>query len=253
MWKTILRGFAIAVLIGGVVQAATLEDILAKNLAARGGADKLRAIQSIRIHGKAHMGEMEVPMVIMQKRPRNLRMELTIQNQTIVQAFDGKTAWWIMPLMNIMEPQEMPEAEAKRFKDQVDSDLDSPFLDYQKKGYKVELLGEDNLEGTPVYKVKLTRPNGRQLTYYLDKDSGIELKIETIQEQQGQTLTVETVLGDYQEVDGIVFPFSIQVSAGESMGMQMTVDRIEVNPELSDDLFRFKPPETKNAPPPQKN
>lgn len=228
--------------------AESLEDILAKNITTRGGEIKLKNIQTLRIKGKSTAGGMEFPIIIIQKRPNLVRMEVTVQNQTIVQAFDGKTAWWIVPFMNIFEPQEMPEKEAKQFRDQIETDIDSPFLDYKKKGYQIELLGEDKLEGTDVYKVKVTRASGRELTYYLDKGSGLELKVVVPQEQQGQSLAVETSLGDFQEVDGVLFPFSIQSSVNGKTAMQMVVESIEINQEIKDDFFQFKSPETPQTP-----
>ncbi len=240
--------WGVVLLLGAsMASAATLKEIIAKNLETRGGEAKLRAIQTLKITGKSSMGGMEVPMVMYQKRPNMIRMEITIQQQTIVQAYDGKTAWWIMPFMNIFEPQPMPEKEAKNFLDNTDLDIDSPFIDYEKKNYKLKLLGEDEYEGTPVYKIKLTRPNGREFIYYLDKETGIELRVTTEQVQKGQTITVQTVFGDYKEVDGILFPFSLQFGSSGQSGFQFTITDVQVNPKLDDSLFKL-PAKTPSKP-----
>src|SRR5215207_5327167 len=75
----------------------TADEIIAKNLEAKGGLDKLKAVQSMRITGKMMVGPgMEAPMIIEMARPHSVRMEFTIQGMTGIQAYDGKGGWSVM-------------------------------------------------------------------------------------------------------------------------------------------------------------
>src|SRR5579884_2911594 len=128
------------------LSAQTVDEIIAKNIQARGGADKLKSVQTIKATATMSMGGMEIPGVIIQKRPQMARMEFTVQGLTAVQAYDGKEAWQVMPFMGKKDPELMSADEAKETEE--DADIDGPLVDYKSKGHQVELLGKEKIEGT---------------------------------------------------------------------------------------------------------
>ena len=129
--RALLGGLAVAVLTAPAL-AQTVDEVIAKSLEARGGLDKLKAVRSIRMTGKMTMGPgMEAPVTIEMKRPRNARIEFTIQGSTGVQAYDGQQAWGISPLGS-QQPEPMPAEMAKELDDQAD--LDGPLVDYKEAG-----------------------------------------------------------------------------------------------------------------------
>ncbi len=231
--------FVMVTLLVSLSFSQTVDEIISKNLKSRGGIEKLRRIKTLMIKGKIVNQSMEMPFVLWTKKPNMVRTEITIQKNKMIQAYDGKNAWWVMPLLNINEPQPMPEDYAKQVKEQ--QDYDSPFLDYKKKGYKIEFLGKDNLEGTGVYKLKLTKKNGKEYIYYLDEASCIELKMEGTTVKDGKEIRGETIFGDYKEVDGIFFPFSMEMKSPSSQGgSQMIIEGIKINPSISDGFFKME-------------
>ena len=126
---------------------------------------------------------------------------------------------------------------------------DGLLIDYQQKGNRAELLGHDPVEGTDCYKIKLTLKDGDERYYYLDTDSFLEIKIETHSKVRGAVQYRDTMLGDYEQVDGIYFPFSIQsAESGTDDWRRLSVDKIELNLPLDDSLFAL--PATKAAPKP---
>jgi outer membrane lipoprotein-sorting protein len=242
----------VAGLAGAAVQAQTADELIAKNLQARGGKDKIKAVQSARMTGKMVMGQgMEAPFTLEMSRPNKMRMEFTIQGMTGVQAFDGKTGWSVMPFMGKKDPEAMSADEVKQAADQAD--MDGVLVDYKDKGHQVEYAGKEDVEGTPAYKLKVTKKNGDIANVYLDAESYLEIKQAGKTKMRGQEIEGETTFGDFKTVDGLVFPFSMEQKAkGMPVGMTMTISKIELNPTVEGSRFAMPAAEKKESPAPPK-
>jgi outer membrane lipoprotein-sorting protein len=238
----------VAALTGAAAQAQSADEIIAKNLQARGGKDKIKAVQSARISGKMVLGQgMEAPFTLEMSRPNKMRMEFTLQGMTGVQAFDGTTGWSVMPFMGKKDPEAMSADESKQAAEQAD--MDGVLVDYKEKGSQVEYAGKVDVEGTPAHKLKVTKKNGDVVNVYIDAEHYMEIKDEGKAKVRGQEIEGETVFGDFKTVDGLIFPFSIEQRAkGAPGGMTMAVDKVEVNPTV--DATRFNMPAAPAAPKP---
>jgi len=240
MKRKTFAGLLLAGLMGTAAWAQTADEIIAKNIEAKGGLEKLKAIQTMRITGKMMMGPgMEAPLIIESARPHKMRMEFTFQGMTGIQAYDGTTGWMVMPFMGKKDPEPMSADDLKQAEDQAD--IDGPLVDYKDKGNQVEYLGKDEVEGTPVFKLKVTKKNGDIQTLYLDADSYLEIKAEGKTKVRGQEIEGETTFGDYKEVDGLVIAHSIQskMKGGQGPGQTITFEKIEINPELPASRFEM--------------
>jgi outer membrane lipoprotein-sorting protein len=248
--KVLLGLLAGAVLTAPAAFAQTVDEIIAKSFEARGGLAKLKAVQSVRMTGKMTMGPgLEAPVTIEMKRPRNARMEFTIQGSTGVQAFDGKQAWGINP-MGSRQPEPIPAEMAKDIDEQAD--IDGPLVDYKAKGNTVELVGKEKVEGSDAYKLKLTRKDGDVEYWYFDAETYIPVKIEAKRTVRGSEIEGEVTLGDYKEAGGFLWPYSIQSGdKGRPEKQSLVIDKIEVNPAIDD--AQFKMPAAKQAEPPKKD
>ncbi|MEA2489354.1 MAG: hypothetical protein QOH21_1146, partial [Acidobacteriota bacterium] len=185
MRKRNLLILAATMLVSVALHAQTVDEILDKNAAARGGWDKLRALKSYRMTGKMTLGGgMEAPLTLVKSRPENVRMEFSVQGMTGVQAYDGSTGWMVMPFMGKKEPEAISGDMLKDLQEQAD--FDGPMVDYKKKGNKVELLGKEEIEGTPAYKLKLTTKAGDETVVFVDADSFLEIKMQAKRKMQGQ-------------------------------------------------------------------
>jgi outer membrane lipoprotein-sorting protein len=238
--KICLAILALAVLVP-CLSAQSVDEIIAKNVQARGGADKLKSVQSIKSTATMSLGPgMEAPGVLVQKRPAFARLEFTVQGLTAVQAYDGKNAWQIMPFMGKKDPELMSADEAKETEEMAD--LDGPLVDYKSKGHQVELLGKEKVEGTDAYKLKATLKNGDVQTIYIDADSFLEIKEETKRTVRGSEQVIESAIGDYKEVNGIIFPFAVESSVKGSQDKQkLTITKIELNVPTDDGIFKMPP------------
>lgn len=227
------------------VVAQTMDEVIAKNIEARGGLEKLKAVKSIRMTGKMMMGPgMEAPMSLEIKRPRSLRMEFTFQGMTGVQAYDGKSGWSISPFQGKKDPEPMSPDDVKDAEEEAD--IDGPLVDYKAKGHAVELVGKEKVEGSDAYKLKVTLKNGTVRHQYIDAESFLEIKTEAKRTVRGSEMEFESTIGDYKDVGGLLIPHSIQSGAkGRPEKQNIVVEKIELNPVLDD--ARFRMPEVPKA------
>ena len=225
----------------------TVDEVIAKANEARGGLEKMKAVQSVRMKGKMTMGPgLEAPITIEMKRPKNARMEFTIQGMTGVQAYDGQQAWGISP-MGSKQPEPMPAEMAKDLDNQAD--IDGPLVDYKTKGHQVELGGKEKIEGSDAWKLKVTLKSGDVQHVYLDADSYLEIRNESKRMIRGSEAELETTIGDYKEVGGLLWPHSIQSGAkGRPEKQSFAFETIEVNPAIDDSRFKMPAPKPAEAP-----
>lgn len=217
----------------------TIEQLIEKNLEAKGGREKLESVDSARVTGKMNMGGMEAPFLLEWRAPDRMRMEFTLQGMTMVQAFDGTTGWMLNPFMGKAEPEKMSPEDADMIKEQAD--FHGPLFNPEEKGYEVAYAGEDEVEGTPVYKVEVTKPSGETSYVYLDREYFLEIQAESKRTIRGQEMETTMAIGDYKEVDGLMIAHSLDstMSGGQGPGggFNMTIEAVELNPELADDRF----------------
>ncbi|HXZ39316.1 MAG TPA: hypothetical protein VEG68_01155 [Terriglobales bacterium] len=230
---------SLIVLLAPILPAQTVDEIIAKNIQARGGVDKIKAVQSVRSSGTMSLGPgIEAPGSLVQKRPNMARLEFTVQGLTAIQAYDGKDAWQIMPFTGKKDPELMSADEKKEMEE--DADIDGDLVDYASKGSKVELLGKDKVEGSDTYKLKVSLKNGDIKTIYLDADSFLEIKEETKRTVRGTEREIESALGDYKEVNGLMFPFAIESGLkGSEEKEKLTLSKIELNVPVDDSIFKM--------------
>ncbi len=227
--------------------AATLEEILAKNLAARGGEAKLREIKTLRLTGRIVFGgrgrSIEAPWGQVQKRPGSVRSETTLQGLTQISAYDGREGWTITPFQGRFDAEKASDDDARALAQQAE--LDGPLAGWRDKGHHVELLGTEDTDGTPAVKLRVTRPDGDLQYVYLDPDSYLEIRITTVHKVRGAEQILETDLGNYQQVAGVWFPFAIESGGrGGPRGSRITIERAEVNVATDDAWFKLPPPKT---------
>jgi outer membrane lipoprotein-sorting protein len=221
--------------------AETVEEIVAANLEAKGGEEAWMALETGRMTGTMRMGggaagALEMPFTVEFKKPLKIRLEFTMQGMTAVQAFDGETGWAVLPFLGKTEPEEIAEDQVKQLKNQAD--FEGVLVNYKEKGHTVELVGKEEIDGTPAYKLKVIRADGDVDILYLDEEYFVEFKMEATREVQGSEVVVSTVLGDYKEVDGLLFAHSMEMSFGGGEAQQViTIEKIELGVELPDDRF----------------
>ena len=241
--------FAILLVAGSLIAPAlnaqelkpfTVDALVAKNVEAKGGADALRAVRSLRLQGKmlVNHGQIEFAYVQTKKRPGEIRAEASIQGMTLVQAYDGTQGWKISPFGGRKDPEKISVDDAKSLVE--DAEIDGPLVDWQAKGSTVEYLGPEDVDGTLAHKLKVVRKNGDVSYVYLDPDHFLEIRILTQRTEQGAQVEVETDLGDYEKIAGVFFPFSIEAGPkGSSDKQKIILEKAEANVPVDDSVFKF--------------
>jgi len=220
-----------------VAQQPSVEETINGYYQAVGGLDRIRSVMSRRMTGHVTGTEgTEATVTLLLKRPMKMRSEFTVEGTTNIQAFDGDQAWMIAPMMGQTEPMQLPAdiAEAVR----GEADFDGPLVDYEQKGNRIRVLGTDEVEGVDAVKLEITLQNGAVTIYYLDARSLLPIKTTSDRTVQGMPMHVETLLGDYREVGGLMVPFSIRILQGGEI-QTLTIDTIEHNIAIDDALFRM--------------
>ncbi len=224
-------------------RAPTVDELVAKNVQAKGGAEKLQALQSLRLTGKLliRQGQIELRYVELKARPNKIRTEAMLQGMTAVNAYDGKEGWRISPFQGRKDPEKMSADDVKALIE--DAEIDGPLVDWKAKGSAVEYLGTEDVEGTAAHKLKVTRQNGDVSFVYLDPDHFLEIRILTQRVQHGAQVEEETEPGDYEQVNGVFVPFAIDSGRkGDPDKQKIMIEKAEANVPVDDALFRFPAP-----------
>jgi outer membrane lipoprotein-sorting protein len=222
----------------GDVAAQSLDEVLQGYYEAIGGLENWKSLEAMTATGNmVMMGGIQAPFTIMTKRPAKVRIEFSFQGMTGVQAYDGETAWMIMPFMGSPDPQTMPPEMATQVTEEAD--IDGPLIGWKEDGHQVELVGKEDVDGTEAFKVKVTRKSGGVSYIFIGAEDYLPIKFAATRNMQGQDMMVETSLSDYRKVGDLLFAHSVSAQAeGAPMGGQtITIDKIEVNPALQDALF----------------
>src|SRR5258705_12774105 len=186
----------------------TADELIAKNIQAKGGIDKIKAIKSVRITEKFDGGSgFTAKAAQINSRPNLVRETFALQGMTAVQAYDGSTGWQIQPFGGHKDPELMGENDLRDI--QLDADFDGPLVDYKEKVNTVEYLGRDIVDGDDALRLKVTLKNGDILYYYLDPDTFLEIRKEIQQTIRGSIRERIVDLGSDKPVGGVMYRFSI--------------------------------------------
>lgn len=226
------------------VWAQSAEELVAKNLQAKGGTEKMKAIKTLRMTGQFESGGFKARVGQESKRPEMLRETFTVQGMTQIQAFDGSTGWQISPFGGRRDPEMLGEDDLRDLSESAD--FDGPLVDAQAKGNTIEYLGHDQVDGDDAYKLKVTLKNGDIYYYYFDPDTYIEIQIEKQQFIRGSVRESLTILGSYKPVNGVMYPYYIESGPKNNPDQRgkITITKIEANVPIDD--VEFKMPATKS-------
>ena len=228
------------------VKAQTADEILENYFENIGGLENLKSIQVIKMTAKVSQQGIEIPLEIFQFSDGKQMTVINFQGKEIKQGvFDGETLWG----HNFMTMKaEKNDAETTANMKLNSNDFPDSFIDYKDKGYTVELLGNETIDGAETFKIKLTKEpvtiDGNKEDdvsfYFFDKENFVPIAIQKeIKAGQGKGMISEVTMSDYQEVDGIYFPFSMTQGVKGQPGAPLTITTIELNPEVDASVFTF--------------
>jgi outer membrane lipoprotein-sorting protein len=221
--------------------AYTAAELAAKNVDAKGGIDRLNAIQSLRLSGRmlVNGGTIELGYTTLIKSPHYIRYEAQLQGLTQVQAYDGTQAWQINPFQGRKDAEKLSADDAKGLGEDA-ADFTGTLVGYQAKGYKLDYLGTEDIDGTEAHKLRVTRPNGDLSYVYLDPDHFLEIRVVNRRIEHGVPNETITDYGDYEKVNDVYLPFALESwQKGSSDHQKVQFDKAEANVATTDGEFTF--------------
>jgi len=217
-----------------VQNAPTVDDLVARNIKARGGMGRLAAINTLRATYSTEEDGKPVRLVELQKRPNKLRRNISIEKNTVIFAYDGVTAWQFFSSQK-KNPSPSPSDLALELKEEAD--IDGPLVNYKEKGSTIELAGTEKLNGRDVYNLKITLKEGQVRNIYLDARTFLEVKETGSFKEGGKKVDFVTLFRNYRPVQGVLFPFVTEQKLGDEETQNAYLKKIQINLPIADSVF----------------
>lgn len=246
MKKLQISVLALLMVISFSTTAQDVNEIVKGYFENTGGYDNWGTLKGVKMMAKVNQGGMEIPLEIVQMADGRQFTKITFQGQTIKQGvYDGTTLW--NTNMQTGKAEKVDTETAANFKLDT-NDFPESLYNYESKGYTVELMGKESMDGTDVFKVKVTKEPktvaGEQVEdvfyYFFDAEAYVPLAIESeVKQGPAKGMISQIKMSDYQEVDGFFFPFSLSQGVKDGQSQPIIITSIELNPEVADTEFTF--------------
>ena len=227
------------------LNAQSVEEIVENYLENTGGTENWENVKGVRMNASINQMGMEIPIEMVQLKDK-MYTKISIQGQEIKQGvFDGETLWSTNFMS--MKAEKNDQEDVDNIKNEL-AEFPDPFLNYKDKGFTVELMGTETVEGSDVFKIKLTKKpmvvDGEEVPnvsiYYFDSENFVPIMVhEEVMSGPGKGMIMESKMSDYQEVEGLYFPFSMTQGVKDQPGQPITIESIELNPSIDDSEFNF--------------
>ncbi len=263
------------VMVAGSAANLTAAQIIEKHVAARGGVQAWKAVQTLTVTGKMEAGsgdsvarstrlsrggtgavvkkaradaalandkggaapQVQLPFSLDVKRPNKSHLEIEFAGKTAVQLYDGANGWKLRPYLNRDDYEPFTADEAKASAGQ--GQFEGPLIDYAAKGTKVELEKVEPVQGHDAYKLKLTMKDGNVQHIWIDASSFLDVKVEGLpRRMDGRMHPVYVYQRDFRSVQGLMLPFVVETTVdGYPNSHTMTIEKVTLNPKLDDARF----------------
>ncbi len=237
--KKTLSFAAFLLFVTGFVNAQNAEEIVAKHIEAIGGK-KWSGVEAIKSEAKiAADGApgMSISMSMLAIRDKSLRMDVSVMGMTQTTVLHSDAGWATNPFMNQMDPEPLTADQVKAMKDMTD--VDGTLVGYKEKGYTVEYVGTEDVDGVEAIKIKINKGGARSEYSFFDPATHYEIKNIRVEEIDGNATETATVYSNFKTQDGLVFPFTIQQNDPTMGGSTVTITSLAINPLVDQKVFQM--------------
>lgn len=244
--QLLLAALAVFTISSAQAQDVTVDDIIDGYFENTGGKDAWRNVKGMKMTAKVNQGGMEIPLEIIQLADGRQYTKITFQGMTIMQGvYDGETLW--NTNFQSMKAEKADTETTQNMKLDT-NDFPDSFLDYKEKGYTAELMGTETIDGAETYKVKLTKEprmlDGKEVEdvsfYYFESESFVPLAVDQEIKAGPQAGAIgRSTMSDYQEVEGLYFPFSMTQGIKDGPSQPLMIESIVLNPDIDESVFAF--------------
>jgi hypothetical protein len=205
---------------GARAQAAKLpsgREVIDHFIAAMGGKDAILRQTSRHIKGRLEVPAQGISgdLDLYQRAPNKMAMVATIPGLGDVRTgYDGTVAWTVNPAMG---PMILDSLQRQQMMQQADfySEL------YPERLFKsLETVGEEDFEGTPCYRVKVTTAWGEEYFEFFDRKTGLMVGGVRTQASPMGNMEATSIVSDWKPVDGVLLPHK---SVQRVMGMEQVI------------------------------
>ncbi len=214
------------------VKAQTADEVIAKHIAAIGGVDNWKKVNSMRMEGVLQVQGAEVNVTVTILHGKGMRQDISVMGMTGYEIVTPTEGWDFMPFQGQTEPEAKTPEELKEAQDQLDAQ--GELIDYATKGHTVELIGKEDVEGTECFKLKVTKKGGSVSTLFIDPKNYYIIQSKSIQKANGQEMEVTSSFSNYETLpEGIMVAKSITLPFGE-----MNMTKVSVNIPIEESFFK---------------
>lgn len=230
--------FAFVALLSLAANAQTADEVISKYSAALGGLDAFNKVTSAKMTGTVTQQTMDMPITTQIINNKAARTDIEVMGYQIINVYNNGTGWKQNHFAGIETPTEITGTEL--FDAKAQASLVNHLMDYKSRGHKVELLGQEDVEGVKCYKISLVnKDDNKTTTYYINTGDYLLIKSVTPREMQGQEVEVETFYSDFKEVNGLKFAMTrIQKIMGQDFA-SIKLDKVELNVKIDENIFKM--------------
>jgi hypothetical protein len=212
----------------------TADELVARNLAARGGAEKLRSIQTMTMSGTISFGDASSPLSVKVRRPSQIREDFKIDGSDMTRIYDSALGWEV----HGEKVRQLEGGELDNIREEGENAIEGPLLNYAKKGSRIEALGKAEVNGKAVYKLKITTNLGTSITQFLDASNYLEIHEEIERSANGKLMIIVEDVGDYREVSGVKFAHRFVSGSKENpTASTLQIDKMQFNVPIDAGVF----------------
>lgn len=240
---TAMRNFSLLlvflVLTAGNVLSQTADEIIKNHIKAIGGAEAWKAFSSVKYTGKSKWGSFEIPFTMVTTKDGSNRQDVTIQGLKMITAYDAKSqsGWMVNPFQGSKKAEKMNEEQIQSQKE--NGDLGGELLCYKEKGWQVELLDKDDVDGVECFKIMLTKSSGSVTYFFIDSQTWYIIKTTTRTKYEDREIESETQYSDFQTVNGVVVAMSTDTYAEGKLQGQTVFEKVEFNVVVPEADFKM--------------
>jgi len=210
----------------------TADEIIQKHIAAIGGADNWKKVNTVKLTGSINAQGMEIPINMVTLKSKGFKVDFTLNGMTGYMIVTDKTGWNYVPFGGQTKPEVMPDELVKQTQDMLD--ITGPLIDYKVKGNKVSYEGKDEVEGTECHKIKVVFPTGKEETEYIDATNYYRIQSKAKVTANGKEVEQTQSFGNFQKLpEGIVYPMSLDNGNGS-----IAVKTVEINKPVDESVFK---------------
>jgi outer membrane lipoprotein-sorting protein len=213
------------------------DEVITKSLQVRGGKSMFKNLRTLSFSAKINIKGQFITMQSYVQYPNKLKVELKNPlGEVVTTVFDGKKGWVIKD----KEIKKFPEGSYNILRAQIDSQIGffyKNLYNYKKRKYALELSGEGETRNTPVYKVKITEPDGTEWLAYISKDRNFDIRYDLLKDINGNKQTSSFHIKNFVPVGGYYFASGADIFINNTESGSVSFSDITVNPKFNKSLF----------------